>query len=103
MSSGRAVKVVMRTSPRMPLAPAMRPSRMRLSIPAPRSGHSLRSRLLGLGGGRRRALDVELDAVGAVLGQQRVVGADLLDIAAVARRGRVGHHDEVVGPLLGAP
>ena len=34
------------------------------------------------------ALDVELDAVGVVLGQQRVVRADLLDVAPVARRGR---------------
>ena len=49
------------------------------------------------------ALEVELDAVGVVLGQQRIVRADLLDVAPVARRGGFGHDDVVVGPLLGAP
>src|SRR6185436_17561364 len=38
----------------------------------------------------------------AVLGQQRVVGADLLDEAAVAGRVAVGDDDRVVGALLGA-
>src|SRR5690606_14518488 len=59
--------------------------------------------------GRRRALreprlgllHVEHDALGA-LGQQRVVGADLLDEAAVARRARVGDDDAVERALLGA-
>jgi AcrR family transcriptional regulator len=38
----------------------------------------------------------------AVLGQERVVGADLLDEAAVAGRVAVSDDDRVVGALLGA-
>ena len=49
------------------------------------------------------ALGLQGDArLGAVLGQHRVVGADLLDELAVARRVRVGDDDVVVGALLGA-
>src|SRR5450830_189231 len=49
------------------------------------------------------ALDLQGDARGgAVLGQHRVVAADLLDELAVARRVRVGDDDVVVGALLGA-
>src|SRR6185437_6292625 len=44
----------------------------------------------------------EFHAFGGVLGLERIVGADLLDIAAVARAPRVGDDDTVVGPLLGA-
>src|SRR5690606_19110946 len=49
-----------------------------------------------------------LDALGderhalAVVGEHRIVAADLLDEAAVARRTGVGDHDMVVGALLGA-
>src|SRR5690606_21705509 len=42
------------------------------------------------------------DPVGVVTLQQRVVGAHLLDEAAVARRVAVGDDDRVVGALLGA-
>ena len=45
---------------------------------------------------------VQLDAVGMVRGQQRVVETDLLDEAAVARAARVGDDDIVVRTLLGA-
>jgi hypothetical protein len=48
------------------------------------------------------ALHIHLHALLAVLGQQRVVGAELLDEAAVARHAGVGGHDAVEGPLLGA-
>ena len=40
-------------------------------------------------------------AVGVVLGQQRVVGADLLEVLAVTRGAAVGDDDLVVGALLG--
>jgi hypothetical protein len=43
---------------------------------------------------------VELDALGMVLGHHGIVGADLLDKAAVARAARIGHDDAVEGPLL---
>ena len=39
---------------------------------------------------------------GSVIGQHRVVAADLFDETAVARRAGVGKHDVVVGALLGA-
>ena len=48
------------------------------------------------------ALQLEDGAVGIVLLQERVIGADLLDETAVAGRMAVGHHDRVVGALLGA-
>jgi diaminopimelate decarboxylase len=44
----------------------------------------------------------EADAVGIILGEERVVGADLLEVGAVAGRAAVGDHDLVVGALLGA-
>ena len=43
-----------------------------------------------------------IDALVVVLGQHGVVGADLLDEAAVARRAGIGDDDVVVGALLGA-
>ena len=43
-----------------------------------------------------------LDAIGVVLLEQRVVGPDLLDEAAVAGRVAVGDDDRVVGALLSA-
>ena len=49
-----------------------------------------------------RAVFVELHTVGVVLGEQRVVGADLLEILAVARRAAVGDDDAVIRTLLGA-
>ena len=50
----------------------------------------------------RDALGVELHALGRILRQQRVVGAELLDEAAVARRAAVGDDDAVIRALLGA-
>ena len=47
------------------------------------------------------ALEVDLHPALVVLGQQRVVGAELLDEAAVAGRARVGGDDRVVRTLLG--
>src|SRR3954451_2827377 len=60
--------------------------------------------------GRRRALgepglgglEVDVPALGRGLVEHRVVGADLLDEAAVARRARVGDDDGVERALLGA-
>src|SRR5690606_21439753 len=49
-----------------------------------------------------RTVLVELHAARIVLGEQRIVGADLLQIAAVAGRTAVGHHDAVIRTLLGA-
>jgi hypothetical protein len=43
----------------------------------------------------------ELDALDAFR-QERIIGADLLDIAPVARAPRIGDDDAVIGPLLGA-
>ena len=48
------------------------------------------------------ALKVELDALGVLRGEEGIVGPDLLDEAAVARRALVGDDDPVEGPLLGA-
>src|SRR5690606_23721472 len=48
------------------------------------------------------ALDVQHQALGMVLRHHRVVVADVLDEAAVARAARVGDDDAVVGALLGA-
>jgi hypothetical protein len=50
----------------------------------------------------RDALLVERDALGVLARQQRIVGAELLDEAAVARAARIGHHDVEERPLLGA-
>ena len=50
----------------------------------------------------RDAVGVELHALGQILRQQRIVGADLLDEAAVTRVAAVGHDDAVIGALLGA-
>src|SRR3546814_3793316 len=49
-----------------------------------------------------RAIGVELDALLVVLGEKRVVIADPLDEAAVARAARIGDDDGVIGALLGA-
>src|SRR3546814_3404608 len=49
-----------------------------------------------------RAIGVELDALLVVLGEKRVVIADPLDEAAVARAARIGDDDAVIGTLLGA-
>ena len=43
-----------------------------------------------------------LTRFGVVLLEHRIEGADLLDVAAVARRGRVGDDDVIVRALLGA-
>ena len=51
----------------------------------------------GLGG-----IQVQLDAVGMIRRQQRIVEADLLDEAAVARIAAVGDDDVLVRTLLGA-
>src|SRR5258708_10771410 len=48
------------------------------------------------------ALLLEDEAADMVLAQHRVIGADLLDEAAVARAARVGDDDRVEGALLGA-
>jgi len=46
--------------------------------------------------------EVELEALGLVLRQQRIEIAEPLDEAAVARRAAVGDHDMIERPLLGA-
>src|SRR5690242_17620073 len=48
------------------------------------------------------AVRIELHALGRILRQQRIVGADFLDEAAVARIAAVRHDNAVIGPLLGA-
>jgi len=48
------------------------------------------------------AVGVQLYALGRILRQQRVVGANLLDEAAVPGVAAVRHDDPVIGPLLGA-
>src|SRR3546814_2410512 len=45
----------------------------------------------------RGAFAVELHALGIILGEQRVVAADTLDEAAVARGARVSNDDLVIG------
>src|SRR5215510_8511947 len=50
----------------------------------------------------RDALLVERDALGMLARQQRVVGAELLDEAAIARAARIGDDDVEERPLLGA-
>ena len=47
------------------------------------------------------AVFVELHALARILGEQRIVGADLLEILAVARAAAVGDDDAVIGTLLG--
>src|SRR3546814_11848916 len=49
-----------------------------------------------------RAVAVQRHALGIVLGEQRIIGADLLDEAAIARGAAVRHDDAVIGTLLGA-
>ena len=51
----------------------------------------------------RNAIGVELHPLGRILGQQRIVGADLLDEAAVARIAAVGDHDAVIRTLFAPP
>src|SRR5690606_30937463 len=46
------------------------------------------------------AVGVELDALGIVLGEQRVVAADAFDEAAIARAARIGDDDLVIGALF---
>ena len=48
------------------------------------------------------ALGEQTHAIRMIGRQHRVVGAELLDEAAIARAAAVGHHDVVVGTLLGA-
>ena len=48
-----------------------------------------------------RAVGVEHDALLVVLGEERVVRAELLDELAVARAARIGNDDPVVRALLG--
>src|SRR6185312_11611510 len=47
-------------------------------------------------------LGPELHPLGIVLLQHRVIGAELLDEAPVARASAVRHHDLIEGPLFGA-
>ena len=47
-----------------------------------------------------RAIGVELDTLGIVLGEQRVVAADTFDEAAIARAARVSDDDLVIGTLF---
>src|ERR671912_53703 len=49
----------------------------------------------------RDALLVERDALSVLARQQGVVGAELLDEAAIARAARIGHDDVEERPLLG--
>ena len=49
-----------------------------------------------------RTVGVELNALGIILGEQRVVAADTLDEAAVTRSARIGNDDLVIRALLGA-
>src|SRR5690606_27772230 len=48
------------------------------------------------------ALNAHLDALFAVLGQKRAIGAELFDKAAVARHAAVGGDDAVMGAFLAA-
>ena len=50
----------------------------------------------------RGAFAVELDALGIVLGEQRIVAADAFDEAAIARAARIGDNDFVIGTLFRA-
>jgi len=43
----------------------------------------------------------QADAVLVILGEERIVGADLLEIGTVARAAAVGNDDLVIGALLG--
>ena len=45
---------------------------------------------------------VELHALGRILRQQRVIGPDLLDKAAITRVAAVRHNNPVIRPFLGA-
>jgi hypothetical protein len=45
-------------------------------------------------------IPVELDTLGMILGHHGIVGADLLDEAAIAWAAGIGHDDAVEGPLL---
>src|SRR3546814_2424151 len=47
-----------------------------------------------------RAVGVELHALGIILGERRVVAADALDEAAVARAARIGDDDLVIRTLF---
>src|SRR5690606_25158787 len=47
---------------------------------------------------------VELHARSVILGEERIISADLLEIFAVARAARVRHHDAIIRPpLVAAP
>jgi len=48
-------------------------------------------------------LDLQRHPLRVVLLQERIVGPHLFDETAIARRMAVGHHDGIIGPLLGAP
>jgi hypothetical protein len=48
------------------------------------------------------SLGVELHPLGGILREERIVGAELLDEAAVAGRAAVGNDDTIIRPLLGA-
>ena len=50
----------------------------------------------------RDALLVEREALGMFARQKGIVGAELLDEAAIARAARIGHDDVEERPLLGA-
>src|SRR5262249_53873410 len=55
-----------------------------------------------LGEPRLRLVKIELEALGLVLGQQRIEIAEPLDEAAIARRAAVGNHDVIERALLRA-
>ena len=59
-------------------------------------------RLRALGEPGLGLLEVDLDALLVGLAKQRIVGADLLDETAIARKARVGDHDVVVWAVPGA-
>src|SRR5919106_776841 len=95
----------MRTRPRTPCGAATTASRTRSLLISsqrppsrPRPAPRLRAHLQPM----RNALLVERDALRVLARQQRVVGAELLDEAAVARAARIGHDDPIERPLLGA-
>src|SRR5262249_29550226 len=49
-----------------------------------------------------RLVEIELQTVGMIFGEQRIVVAEPLDETAVARAARFRHHDGIMRALLGA-
>src|SRR5690606_30639477 len=76
---------------------------LRLPLDEARRIEEARDAIRRLGADREpmlAALDVELHPIWVVLLQHRIIGANLLDVAAIAWRRAVGDHDVVIGALL---